>query len=137
MLCALQQPANRIASGEGPSDRGDLRTLARIQGVDHHAVADVDAGVRAVGDDIARLSGGERRNSGTVAGLCAGAMRQGDAELGEYVYYEVGAISAARSGPTPHIGHLAYELLGVGDQGGSGLAVRGVHGKRSGAGGFQ
>jgi len=63
----------------------------------------------AIGNDIARLRLCETTDSNAHTGLCAGGVRQGDAELRVYVLHKAGAIPTRGSVAAIHIG-IAAEL---------------------------
>ena len=117
-----ENPANGIASREDPGNR--IIAGSTQLGIDHHAIAHINGGMAAIGDDIARLSFGKASNSPASSGLSAGGSWQGNTHLRIHVLHETGAIPSSWRSTARKIRHLADELVSKRKKGGNTCPIR-------------
>ncbi|MPM54418.1 hypothetical protein SDC9_101196 [bioreactor metagenome] len=105
-----------VTADRHPADRVHLGALARVQGGDHHAVADVDAHVAAavLQHQVAGLRGAGALQG---AGLGVRGARQADARLGVHPLGEARAVPGAELGAAVDVGGADAAVGGLDDRG--------------------
>lgn len=93
----LYDAPDRVTATERPVDRGDSSASTWIQSVHDHAVADVDSSMRAVSDEVSRLSVSKRADRATIACLRSRVMRQVHPKMTEHGHRHSTAVPARRT----------------------------------------